>query len=388
MKQRATLTLDWLMINLACAWNQGYNIATAGRSKGWGCVNTSPDNSDGCAAVGWFYYGGRRGIVAERTCPHHAFWMAYPGAWRVPEPATRIAQARNKPFTARESVLSIGGCDIRKTVYQSVSYGLTCQWEDVPNPESSFFKETKRQLLKWVSDKPASTFSVQQQNYLRPYRPKDVTANAFGYGENPFHQVLQHENVQIGLYDVPEGFPFYRMYVPFTTAGAIVKRFEKQGWVFCHGGSMLFAFQTIRPSAWGQPEQGCDVLWSDHRRNGWVLETAELRPYAGGGAEAELDRFAADVLAKGRIDASGMDQATPRLEYTTVGGHRLELDFRPFGQHYVDQHRIDGAVVDYRAFPLMDNPWVHQEVDGDALTLSQGGSTRVYDFSAWSVTER
>ena len=34
-------------------------------------------------------------------------------------------------------------------------------------------------------------------------------------------------------YDVPEDFPFYRMYVPFTTEGAIVRRIERDGRIFC-----------------------------------------------------------------------------------------------------------------------------------------------------------
>ena len=47
MKSRATLTLDWMMINLACHWNQGYYVTTAGRSKGWSCVATSPRYASG-----------------------------------------------------------------------------------------------------------------------------------------------------------------------------------------------------------------------------------------------------------------------------------------------------------------------------------------------------
>lgn len=385
MRQRATLTLDWMLLNLACSWNQGYNIATAGRSKGWSCVTTSPDAPDTTAAVGWIVFGGRRGIDPVRSCPHHTFWMAYPGSYRLPAIVAAVAQDRGAPFAARESVASVGGCDIRKILWHSPSYGLTSQWEDAPNKECGLFKETKRQMLKWVSEKPASTFSVQQENYLRPYRPKDVTPNAFGYGENPFHQILQHETTQVGVTAVPEDYPFYKVYVPFTTQGAIVRRVEKDGWVFCHGGGVLFGFKLVRPGAWGKPQNACDVLWSDHRKNGWVLETSELKPYAGGGHESELDRFAGDVLAKVRIDAAGLDAAEPRLKVASLRGRQLEIVFRPFGKPYVDQHRVDGKPVDYRAFPLLENPWVRQAVDGDVLTVKHGDATRTWNFRTWTT---
>ena len=140
-------------------------------------------------------------------------------------------------------------------------------------------------------------------------------------------------------------------------------------------------------SVWGKSEQACDVLWSNHRTNGWVLETSELRPYAGGGRYSELKRFAdkAAVATKGKIEASRTEDGKPALTYTTDGGRRLEMTFRPFGKPYPDQHRIDGAVVDYRRFPLMSNSWVRQDVDGDILTLTHGGATRTYAFANWTV---
>jgi hypothetical protein len=387
MKGRATMTLDWMMLNLACSWNQGYNIATAGRSKGWGCVTTGPDGSDTTAAVGWIYFGGLRGINPVYTCQHHTFWMAYPGNYKLPSVVYDVALDRGTPFAARESVLSVGGCDIRKSLWQSTAYGLTCQWEFAPNKECGLFKETKRHMMKWVSDKAVSTFSIQQENYLRPYRPKDKTPNAFGYGENPFHQLMQHEATQIGVYAVPEDYPFYKLYVPFTTQGAIVIRLEKNGWVFCHGGSVLFGFKLVKPGAWGKPQNQCDILWSEQHKNGWVLETSEVKPYVGESPDAELERFGEDVLKKCKIDASGIDAAQPQLKYTSLQGRQLEIAFRPFGEPYVDQHKIDGKPVDYRAFPLMENPWVSQAVDGDILTVKRNGVTRTWDFKRWSTAE-
>lgn len=386
MQQRATLTLDWMLVNMACSWNQGYYTTTAGRSKYWGSAISSPDGMGATALAGWFHFGARRPVAAESGA-FHAFWMGHPGRYRLPEIVARIAAERGEPFASRESVLSIGKTEVRKTTWHARSYSLASQWEQTPGPTSALYKETKRQMMKWVSDKPISTFAVQQENPQRPYKRGETITNAFGYGENPYGQLMQHEGTQIGLYDVPDNFLFWKFYVPFTQSGAIVKREENSGWIFCHGGSVLFAFRSIKPAAWGKPREKCDVLWCEARRNGWILETSEVTPYAGGGVSMELARFASDVLKKSKTDASQLDAKPPRLRYTSITGHTLDLTFTPFGTPYRDQHKVDGAPVDYRAYPLMGNLWVHQDAGGTLLTLQHGAAKRTYDFAAWKVSE-
>ncbi len=386
MKRRATLTLDWMMVNLACSWNRGYYTTTAGRSKYWGSSTSSPDGLGATAQAGWFHFGALRPVAADSGA-YHSFWMGFPGTYRLPPIVERIANDRARPFASRESVLSIGKCEVRKLTWHSRSYSLASQWEQTPGPSAALYKETKRQMMKWISDRPVSTFAVQQENPQRPYKRGETIPNAFGYGENPFAQLLQHEGVQVGIYDVPADYRFHRFYAPFTTSGAIVLRVERDGWVFCHGGPVLFAFRTLDPARWGKPQEGCDVLWCDARRGGWILETSETVPYAGGGPTNELARFASDVARKARIDASGMAATPPRLRYVSVAGRTLDITHVPHGTAWRDQHRIDGVPVDYRAYPLMGNPWVHQAVGSPTLILQHGGVRRTYDLSAWQVSE-
>ncbi len=386
MKKRATMTLDWMLVNMACSWNQGYYTTTAGRSKYWGSAISSPDGMGATALAGWFHFGARRPVAAESGA-FHAFWMGWPGTYKMPEIIGRIANERIVPFASRESVLSIGKTEVRKYTWHSQSYSLASQWEQTPGPTSALYKETKRQMMKWVSDKPVSTFSLQQENPQRPYKKGETIKNAFGYGENAYGQLMQFEGTQIGIYNVPDADLFWKFYVPFTQSGAIVKRAENSGWIFCHGGSVLFAFKSIKPCTWGRPQERCDVLWCDARKNGWILETSELKPYAGGDVTTELARFASDVLKKLKIDADGIESKVPRLRYTSIAGHTLDITFTPFKTAYKDQHKIDGAPVDYRAFPLMDNPWVHQDANGDALTLSHREKKLVYDFASWKVSK-
>ena len=171
----------------------------------------------------------------------------------------------------------------------------------------------------------------------------------------------------------------------FTTRGAIVKRIERAGWVFCHNGTMLMGFYSVKPHTWGRRQmEGCDLLWCDARKNGWVLETSELKPFAGGGVDAELNRFADAVLAKTKIDATELEAANPRLRYTSLTGHMLDLIWLPHSAHYAGQSKVDGQPVDYAAWPLLKNPWVFQPTDSPHLEINYGGRKLDYDFANWT----
>lgn len=396
IRQRATLTLDWMLVNLACSWNQGYYVTTAGRSKYWAGVRTGPDHPGPTPAVGYLFFGGLRPIAGSSTGAMHTFWLAYPGSYELPAIVTRIAQDRAEPFVNRESVLaapyalaahlSPPSRQVRKYTWHTPTYSLASQWEGgIKQHTDGFFKETKRHMMKWISDKPVSTLSFQQENPERPYRMKDNRKNAFGYGENPFHQILQHQGTQVGIYDVPASYPYYKMYVPFPATGSIVRRIERDGWIFCHGGSVLFAFRMIKPGAWGRPQYECDVLWSEARVNGWVLETSPVEPFRGSDIDATLRRFADAVLNRTRIDAE-LDAAPPRLAFTSLIGDKLSIVHKPLDRPYTSEHQVNGKPIDYASYPLMGNPWVRQDVDGSRLALTHGKEELLYDFARWQRT--
>jgi hypothetical protein len=384
MRTRATLTLDAMMLDIACSWNQGLHAGTAARAKYWGSTDTGFEAMGSTAAAAWVWFGAPRSIAASGTGWIHSFWMATRGRYQVPELVTRIANDRATPFTHRGSVPSMG---VFRSTYHSANYSLGSQWDTPQNPANALYKESRRHLLKWVSDKPSSTFCVCMENPRRPYNLKENVANALGYGENPFSQYLQHEGTLIGVYDVPPDYPYYKLYVPFPTSGSIVRRVERDGWIFCHNGSMLMAFRSIRPAAWGKPWSGNDMLWCESRRNGWILETSELAPFSGGGPDAELERFAAALLDRTRVDASGLDQPAPRLRFTSLGGHRLDLTWLPHRQPYAGQAKIDGQAVDYPSWPLHGNPWVRQRPGNPALELKHGRDRLSYDFARWTRRE-
>jgi hypothetical protein len=131
---------------------------------------------------------------------------------------------------------------------------------------------------------------------------------------------MQDEGTLLGLYSVPEkvkvrnrefDYPYHKLYAPFPTTGSIVKRIERDGWILCHNGSMLMAFRSIKPCKWGKKWGSNDMLWCEARRNGWVLETSPLEPFAGGGVDAELDRFAAALKSRTSLDTPASTATRP-----------------------------------------------------------------------------
>ena len=343
---------------------------------------TSPDSLDTTGAIGWLYFGGLRPVDPRYMNPPGSVWFAFPSGYAPPPILTGIATDRTAAFLHRGST----GENIRFMIYHTPAYSLASEWEFLPSPADGHYKESRRQMLKWISDKPCSTFIPMQENPRRPYKLSENIANAFGYGENPYAQSLQHEGTLLGITAVPENYPFWKLYAPFTTEGSIIKRMDREGWIFCHGGSVLFAFRYAKPEFWEKhrAKEQCDVLSSPYRKNGWVLETSPLTPFAGGGIDAELDRFAAAILFKPRLDISKIDTANPSLSYLSLSGHQLELTYRNHGEAYTVQHRVDEKPVDYQAYPLFGNPWVSQPLGGDTLSLNHKGERTTYDFKNWT----
>jgi len=374
-----------MLLHVACAWNNGYYISPASRAKYWGSTITCPEHLDTTAGIGWLYFGGLRPVAAGRMNVGGAFWFSVQREYRPPAIFNDIANDREVPFVH----LGSGREHIRYTIFHGLKYGLASEWELLPKFTSGHYKESRRQMMKWVSPRPDSTFTPLQENPQRPYNLKENKANRFGYGENPFSQSLQHEGTLIGIVSVQEAYPYWKSYAPFTTDGAILKRVEKGGWVFCHGGPVLFAFRYLQPSYWGPPRaaEKCDVLRSDSRKNGWVLETAPVAAYAGGGVDAELNRFAEAVLTKTKLNTAGMNETSPRFTFLSLGGHLLDITYRNHKEAYTNQQQIDGKAVDYPSYPLFGNPWVQQPFNGNLLKIHCKGKTLTYDFNKWTRIE-
>jgi hypothetical protein len=383
MSKAAAMTLDFMLVHTGAHWHHGYHISSAGRGKYWGSLNLSPHSASATNSMAWLLYGSD--LAFHINSAPQAYWLAHPGRvfspdflsrWQATLPDTRTVYA-NHIWPSHKQI-------VRKMAWFTTGYGLASQRDDGSPFDSSLFKECRRTMLKWHSPQPASTFTIIQENRRRP---SEKIRNAFAYGENPYCQTLQHEGTLIGVHDVPAEYSFWTTRAPFTTTGAIVKRIERDGWVLCHGGSMLFAFRFTEAATWDKPNtrEKLDLLCCDAQRGGWILETSPLAPFAGGGTDAELAKFGDALLSKTKFTAS-TDASPPKLTFTNLRSHTLSLRWKPAEPMVKDECLVDGKPVRYDLFPLLKTTGAHHP-NGGMLSLESGGRMRRYDFKKWTITE-
>ena len=119
MRRRATITLDAMLLDIACTWNQGYNIGSASRAKYWGSTDTSLESMASTAAAAWVSFGAPRSIAAEGIGYIHSFWMATPGAYQAPDLIVKVATERSKPFLHRSYVAGMGKANVHRMTWHS-----------------------------------------------------------------------------------------------------------------------------------------------------------------------------------------------------------------------------------------------------------------------------
>lgn len=354
VRDAARRALETLLVDTGAHWHRGYAITSSGRAKYWGSNQVSPSEPGTTTVMAWLLFGGDRDCNLENVT--QGFWMAYPSAWLESiEWLPRWRASLPVPRQVRETIaVTSNGYKVRKEAWITGSYGLASQRTDETSPASYLFKEGRNVLLRWVSPAPSSSFIVFQKNRRRP---KEKIPNAFAYGENPYAQTMQHEGTVIGIHDVPPDYGFQRAIVPFTTRGAIKARIEKDGWIFAHGGTVLFAFRFLTPGAWLPPDQKerLDLYSSDSPRGGWILETSPAERFQGESEEQQLANFADAVLKKARVEAD-LEMTPISLCYVNLQGRRLQITWKTPGTPYRGECRVDGKVVEYDKWPRLDAP--------------------------------
>lgn len=273
IKRAALSAYQHMIAQMLLPWNKGLYCANPPRSKGWKNLYTTNLSTDvQIVQTAWLFYGDpneriiRLGVTDRDSFGCFHFWLAYQRTV-LPLPFLQdLNKSKTYPYNFKALRVDSKHWYSRYT-YQSNNYGLSTQTvEAFPDQLKNFqytyaFKETKNIHLVWQSDQSeAAMFSVCMDNPERP-QPYQAKSNKLGYGENPYHRVFGHGKSAIGIYNVADDYMdtpvFYQMYVPFSQEGIkerIVKKINGLRWVFCHTGSMMFAFTT--PESWEFDETG------------------------------------------------------------------------------------------------------------------------------------
>lgn len=390
MKKRASMVMDYFLLNLATDWNHGYDPEPYFREKYFGTM--MGDAVPPVEEFGWLYFGTPRLAPLSGKCVSLLFCK--PDGYRMPPVFEAIARDREAVREKRESQFDSedGKYTVWKKFFHTPNYTLSTgvnEYDGSKGIKTGLFKEERLVNLTWFSGKPGSRFYVFQENVGQPYMGK-TDKNEFGEGENPYSQRMQDQRTVIGIYDVPDSYPHYRQYTVYRKNDVTLGQREEGGWVFTHTGKMLFGFYSMMPTTWERNRQekgvsgGVDVRWCDSRRNAWVLETAEASRYPGD-PKAQLEAFAAEVLKNGVLDTSKMKESVPELSFKSIHGDSLHMVYTSLGQSVVGKHFINNSPVDYRGWKTLDSPWARQEFNSPVVTVDFAGTKLTYNFDKLTV---
>ena len=381
MKRKATMVLEWYFLSIAGEYLHGYWITPAARDYNplYG-LNWSAETT----ALTWLYFGDTPQVPYPHIYQPFRHWKAALhfalSDFRLPDIITRIATDRDQPFVHKE-FMAKNPLLPKEYCYLNRTYGLA----SMLNEEGRIVPDLTRWKLQWVANNPEDEPSAFFMKHPEYNEDDDEKWRAWR-GASAAEQVLQHEDALVAVYKIEDPQqPFIDG--PFAKdAYQVVK--EENGWIFVHAGTCLFAVKAVNgleiksedriSSSTHGSRTPVSVLESKGKRNGLIVQAASPEKYPAESPVASLDKFIRDVLRKTKIDDSGIESDHPTLKYTSLSGDQLEIAY--------DQYKkVNGKQLDFSEWPLLGNPWMHQDYRGDQLVLEHRGEKRVYDFDKWEI---
>lgn len=388
LRQKAKMTLEWMLANIGAEWTSGYYVSATLRAI---AVSTTPQEGAAGTIQQWLLWGGRTPSFPTSLSDHATeAWYSVATAtstYRMPAILERIGQDRSEPFVQREN----GNWNTRTSKYSYIAdkFGLASQVE-IGN--LGWSDQSRRWLARWDSEQPGSTFFMTHPRRAGDYK-----------GATAYEQVMQHNGALIGVYKIPTGGTIdgtnpILQYIegPISTSAA-QRIVEDSGWVFIHGGSTMIAVKPVNGYAWAPDRtinnQTFKTLRSSGNKIGVIVEVVPASDYALPGQAStpeeqrlitELSSFASDIKEHTLTDTTHLDETDPRLIYTSLSGDVMDITYQYTGSYHGNR-KLNGVAVPYGNWPLMDSPFMHQDYDGDILTVNHAGESSVYDFGAWTI---
>ncbi len=415
LAKQAGMMMDWYLANTAGDWQNG-------RFTGAHSRDYHPTNEEGAAEGGiassWLYFGGRTPDLSLGE-PHYSSILALSG-YRVPDALVAAAREREESFLHREThdmaaredrahdghqthqVESAGAKGygyisrrgVRKLSWVTPGYTLGSMW-DGRQGDIVWSGQMRRWSLMWDGEANRSAFFFTHPFPDFGHETEDYVGKWLG--SSPYEQALQHKGALVALYNIPSGesyqygprqpFPSDRdPYIDgFLDPSALLFSEEKDGWLFAHGGTAMFAFKTLKPWSWIEAA-GEKRLRSPGLRNALLVITAEPDSFIrepvsdseSAHAHLELARFRKQVLEETDIQADlGADR--PEVAFTVPGGDRLFIQ-------YDGARLVNGEQVDYEGWPLLDNRHLHSELGSGMMECKPGFGGIRWDYNAWEIS--
>lgn len=388
VKKLATMTMDWLMAGTAAEWIDGYWIATSRRDYHG---MTSPKLSTSGGIAGWLFFGGDEQPSFIRSLAElddGPIILASSLIYRPHSIIQRISQVAQRPasYTHRERRIPLPNNQAtsqptNQLSYITPTYGVGSQFLGLLAEDTqSWLNQARRWLVRWKSTNAVSTFWLTNNQYGESWQNPLSTQ---------YEQTLQKDGVIVSVFNIPTNSLTSFIEGPYSK-GIVSTIQDPSGWLFAHAGSMLMGIRTAGTRTFVAdrtplPEREQDVItgWmqSAGRKNAVIVETSPVTPYAGGGAAAELQRYATAIVNGTTVNFSQVSATSPRVTYTSLAGDVLDIT-------YNGAKTINGvARVGSDAYPTLDDPFMHQDYGDETLVINQGGEEWTWDFAALTVTQ-
>jgi len=418
LTKRARMAYEVSIAHAAGTWLKGNWITPAGRSYP-AYVSQAPGGS---AAMLWTYFGGATPPLSGAS---PAVFTAAE-TWRPHPLVVKAATERDKPYVHRSR---FDGERTFQTSFIDRCYGVfsTAVTHAPTGRKTGIWGQTYPYGV--MFDQPDTTKASICWMTVPACDDKPLTNHTQGVASQ-FCEYLQHEGTLLLVANDlrnPKFLPKTRddikghrqfslesrsilAYVPDGYLG-LVDDAAETGRIYLDYGSVLVAFTASQPFTWtprggtfsGSPSQHDAEFRIAADNAALALETAHPDEFPAATPAARLAAFRDAVSSRSTLvlgtapqpppaqpgGKAGPPEQTPasedppvvaRATYTDRFGHVLDKTFQ-------GPARVDGTEIDYDSWPLVDNPWVHQDWNGN-LRLSDGVRERIYDLQAWTITDR
>lgn len=413
LAKRAAMAYEMSIAHAAGSWLRGNWVTPAGRSYPAHFSQVPSGN----AGMLWTYFGGPTPPLGGISPA--VYTAAEP--WRPHPLIVNAATERDRPYVHRSR---FDGVNHFQTSYIDRTYGVfsTALTHPPTGRKSAIWGQTYPYGV--MFDQPDTTKASICWMTVPACDDKPLTNHTQGISSR-FCEYLQREGALLLVANDlrnPEFLPQTRAdlkghkqfsletrsilgYVPDGYL-ALVDDAATDGRIFLDYGSVLIAFTASQPFTWtprGGLFSGGGLSKEDSEfriaadNAALALEAAHPDEFPAASPAERLAAFKRAIIAKAKISlgtaelpgepVKGQDPTIPvpprvvaKAAYVDRFGHTLEKTFQ-------GPAMIDGAEVDYASWPLVDNPWIHQDWDGN-MRISDGVTERIYDVKAWTITER
>jgi hypothetical protein len=362
LRRKAAMAYEMSIAHAAGTWLRGHWAVPSGRSY----PDQLTQQPTGGAALLWTYFGG---VQPKLDAASQAIFAAAEG-FRPHPIIVRAATERSEPYVCRSR---FDGDKLFQTTFMNRTHAV---FSTAALPGGSVWGQTYPFGVMW--DEPDADKGSHLWITVPMSDGKPLGYATHGIASRHAKFAQHRGSLLMVTHDLAKAkFPYALGFIPGGWQ-AMINDSTTDGRIYLHYGSVLIAIHATQPFAWdpqsGVSSGGKRKADSEFRIRGenvaLALETALPADFGNATPEEHLAAFRDKIRASSKI--------TPHT-FTDHSGQQIE---RMFDGDTV----INGERIAYETWPLLENPWMRQEWNGD-LILSDGKTKRHYDLTHWTITE-